>query len=95
MIDEECDALKDEWVNVVTFLILYAIFPENINQLYIPYLHSKKVYYLTVQKQTKNDSYLFQYEYPPDTSVNKPREWITHNWVMKNVGKSLGSTTNK
>ena len=88
LIDEKSGVLKDERGNVLTFLILYAIFPEKINQLYIPYLHSKKnALSYSTEEQTKNDSYLFQYEYPPDMSVNKPGEWITHSWVIKNAGR--------
>ena len=89
LIDEESGVLKEEWGNVLTFLILYAIFPEKINQLYIPYLHSKEntLSYNTTEEQTRNDRYLFQYEYPPDMNVHKPGEWVTHNWVIKNAGK--------
>lgn len=88
LIDEEKGVLKDEWGNVLTFLILYAIFPDEINQLYIAYLFSKeKAKFYSTEEQEKNDSYLFQYEYPPDMSIHKPGEWITHTWVIKNVGK--------
>ena len=83
------DVLKDEWGNVLTFLILYAIFPKEINQLYMPYFHNRreKVLSYSTEEEKKDDNYLFQYEYPPDMSIYKPGEWITHTWVIKNVGK--------
>lgn len=85
---EEQDALKGQWGNVLTFLILYVIFSEEINQLYMPYLCRKeKTLAYSKESQEKYDSYLFQYEYPPDMSIYKPGEQITHTWVVKNVGK--------
>lgn len=88
LIDEENNVLKNKWGNVLTFLILYVVFPEEINQLYIPYLYSKEnALSYSTEEQTKKDSYLFQYEYPPDMSVHKPSEWVTHTWVIKNAGK--------
>ena len=80
LIDEDSGVLKEAWGNVLTFLIFYAIFPEKINQLYIPYLHSKEnTLSYNTEEQTRKDSYLFQYEYPPDMNVHKPGEWVTHN----------------
>ncbi|HJD39878.1 MAG TPA: hypothetical protein H9913_07595 [Candidatus Blautia stercoripullorum] len=88
LIDEGSNTLKSEWGNMLTFLILYAIFPEEVNQLYIPYLYGKEnALSYGMEEKAKKDSYLFQYEYPPDMSVYKPNEWLTHTWVIKNVGK--------
>lgn len=83
------DVLKDKWGNVLTFLILYSIFPKEINQLYMPYFYNRREKALSssTEEEKKYDNYLFQYEYPPDMSIYKPGEWITHTWVIKNVGK--------
>lgn len=64
------------------------IFPQAMNQLYVPYLYriENEVPHDT-KERGKRDHSLFQYEYPPDMSVHKPGEWITHTWVMKNVGE--------
>ena len=88
LIEEEKNSLKEEWGNILAFWILYSIFPEEVNQLYVPYLYRKEneVSYDT-KEQGKRDYSLFQYEYPPDMSVHRPGEWITHTWVMKNAGE--------
>ena len=64
------------------------IFPQAMNQLYVPYLYriENEVPHDTKERGKREHS-LFQYEYPPDMSVHKPGEWITHTWVMKNVGE--------
>lgn len=85
---ENRNALKEEWGKALTFLILYAIFPEEINQLYMPYLYGKEnILSYNTEGLEKDDMYLFQYEYPSDMSIHKPGEWLTHTWVIKNVGK--------
>lgn len=88
LMEEGKNSLKAEWGNVLAFCILYSIFPEEVNQLYVPYLYriENKVPHDT-KERGKRDHSLFQYEYPPDMSVHKPGEWITHTWVMKNVGE--------
>lgn len=87
LIEEESDLLKEEWGNVLTFLILYAIFPEEVNQLYLPYLYRREGQFAdSAEERKKDDSYLFQYEYPPDMSVHRPGECLTHTWVVKNAG---------
>lgn len=52
------------------------IIPQQMNQIFF-----------RIEEQGKRDVSLFQYEYPPDMSVHKPGEWITHTWVMKNAGE--------
>lgn len=87
LFEKEGNVLKDAWGNMLTFLILFAIFPEEINQLYIPYLFQRENQLSdSIDEQGMNDSYLFQYEYPPDMSVHRPGEWLTHTWVIKNAG---------
>ena len=88
LMEEGKNSLKAEWGNVLAFWILYSIFPEEVNQLYVPYLYriENEVPHDT-KERGKRDHSLFQYEYPPDMSVHKPGEWITHTWVMKNVGE--------
>lgn len=88
LIEKEKNSLKEEWGNILAFWILYSIFPEEVNQLYVPYLYRKEheVNHDT-KEQGKRDYSLFQYEYPPDMSVHRPGEWITHTWVMKNAGE--------
>lgn len=88
LMEEGKNSLKAEWGNVLAFWILYSIFPEEVNQLYVPYLYriENEVPHDT-KERGKRDHSLFQYEYPPDMSVYKPGEWITHTWVMKNVGE--------
>lgn len=88
LIEEDKKSLKEEWGNVLAFWILYSIFPDEVNQLYVPYLYKKEneVNYDT-ENHGKRDLSLFQYEYPPDMSVHRPGEWITHTWVMKNAGE--------
>lgn len=84
----EDNCLRENWGNVLAFWILYSIFPEEVNQIYVSYLYRKEneaAY--DMKAQGKRDSSLFQYEYPPDMSVHKPGEWITHTWVMKNAGE--------
>lgn len=54
----------------------------------MPYLYRKENEVShDIEEQGKRDASLFQYEYPPDMSVHKPGEWITHTWVMKNAGE--------
>ena len=88
LMEEGKNSLKAEWGNVLAFWILYSIFPEEVNQLYVPYLYriENEVPHDT-KERGKRDHSLFQYEYPPNMSVHKPGEWITHTWVMKNVGE--------
>ncbi len=88
LIEKGKNSLKEEWGNILAFWILYSIFPEEVNQLYVPYLYRKEheVNHDT-KEQGKRDYSLFQYEYPPDMSVHRPGEWITHTWVMKNAGE--------
>lgn len=93
LIDEISGKLIPEWGNVLAFYILFAIFPEEVNQLYTLYLYQKENEREAVSEDEsshalkKDDKSLFQYEYPPDMSVHYPGEIITHTWVIKNVGK--------
>lgn len=92
LIDSDTGTLKQEWGNVLAFLFLFAVFPEEVNQLYTPYLYWKEneLSFQPEKKEEKNrkkDDALFQYEYPPDMSVYRPGELIHHTWVMKNVGE--------
>ncbi len=87
-IEEDKNSLKEEWGNILAFWILYSIFPEEVNQIYMPYLYRKENEVASdTKEQGKRDDSLFQYEYPPDMSVHRPGEWITHTWVMKNAGE--------
>lgn len=89
-IDERKGVLNEQWGNVLAFLILYILFPEEVNQLYMFYLYSKeKILEPVTQEQEKLDRSLFQYEFPPDMSLQKPKEWMTHTWVIKNVGRTI------
>lgn len=92
LIDINTGKLNREWGNVLAFLFLVAIFPEEVNQLYKPYLYWKEngISYQSEkrdEKKGKKDAALFQYEYPPDMSVYRPGELIHHTWVVKNVGE--------
>lgn len=92
LIDERSGRLKPEWGNVLTFYFIYALFPEEMNQLYIPYLYRKENELPLFPDGTgkcgeKRDNALFQYEYPPDMSVHYPGEIVTHTWILKNVGE--------
>lgn len=88
LMDEKTGGLKSEWGNVLAFLILYAIFPMDVNQLYGSYLYEKEVKpSALVEEPVPRDGYLFQSEYPPDMSVHRPGDMITHTWILKNVGE--------
>lgn len=91
LIDRKSCKLKKEWGIVLTFLFIYALFPEEINQLYIPYLYRRENDLALCsdenRKVEKVDRALFQYEYPPDMSVHYPGDILNHTWVMKNVGE--------
>lgn len=88
LMEEEGQVLKENWGNVLAFLLLYAIFPGEVNQLYVSYLHRKEnMVFHSAEEQQERDGSLFQYEYPPDMSVQRPGEWLTHTWVIKNVGE--------
>lgn len=90
LMDVETGSLKQEWGNVLTFLVLFSIFPEEVNQLYTPYLYWKENDMLSLTEERSNpkkDTALFQYEYPPDMSVHTPGELIRHTWIIKNTGE--------
>lgn len=91
LVDADTGDLKQEWGNVLAFLFLFAVFPEEVNQLYKPYLYWKEneISCHPENKEMndrKKDDVLFQYEYPPDMSIYRPGDLIHHTWVMKNVG---------
>lgn len=89
LLDTKTGKLKPEWGNVAAFLVLYAIFPTEVNQLYLPYLHKKENHFLLPEDREKKDLSLFLSEYPPDMGVYYPGEEITHTWILKNAGEVL------
>lgn len=94
LIDSATNRLKIKWGNVLTFYVLMAIFPEEINQIYVQYLyHQEQGAHLKEDEDnnnvTRKDCSLFQYEYPPDMSIVSPGEKINHTWVIKNAGDTL------
>ncbi len=91
LIDEISGKLKPEWGNVLAFYIVYAIFPEEVNQLYALYLYRIENGDILSEevsgREGRDDKSVFQYEYPPDMSVHYPGEMLSHTWIIKNVGK--------
>lgn len=91
LFDTETKQLKTKWENVLTFYVLLAIFPEEINQIYVQYIYNQELNMHPKEEEDDNrstgkDGVLFQYEYPPDMSIFSPGEKINHTWIMKNVG---------
>ena len=94
LFDDETNQLKTKWGNVLTFYVLLAILPEEINQIYVQYLYNQEQSAHLKEEEDSNgaaikDAALFQYEYPPDMSIVSPGEKINHTWVIKNVGDVL------
>ena len=94
LMDTETNRLKTKWENVLTFYVLLAIFPEEINQIYVQYIYKQEHNTHFKEEEDGNsstgkDGVLFQYEYPPDMSIVSPGEEINHTWIMKNVGNIL------
>lgn len=91
LINKETGEIKQEWGNILTFFILYAMFPKEINQLYASYLYRRgnEGLLLSEEKKSRKDEAKFQYEYPPDMSVFRAGEMITHTWGLKNTGETL------
>ena len=94
LFDSETNRLKTKWGNVLTFYVLMAILPEEINQIYVQYLYNQEQNSHFKEEEDSNgaaikDAALFQYEYPPDMSIVSPGEKINHTWVIKNVGDVL------
>ncbi len=94
LFDTETNQLKPKWGNVLTFYVLLAIFPEEINQIYIHYIYNQEQNMHLKEEEddnsaTRKDCALFQYEYPPDMSIVSPGEKINHTWIVKNVGDTL------
>ena len=94
LFDDETNQLKTKWGNVLTFYVLLAILPEEINQIYVQYLYNQEQSAQLKGEEESNgvaikDAALFQYEYPPDMSIVSPGEKINHTWVIKNVGDTL------
>ena len=94
LFDDETNQLKTKWRNVLTFYVLLAILPEEINQIYVQYLYNQEQSAHLKGEEESNDAAikdaaLFQYEYPPDMSIVSPGEKINHTWVIKNVGDVL------
>ena len=94
LFDDETNQLKTKWGNVLTFYVLLAILPEEINQIYVQYLYNQEQSAHLKGEEESNgaaikDVALFQYEYPPDMSIVSPGEKINHTWVIKNVGDTL------
>ena len=94
LFDDETNQLKTKWGNVLTFYVLLAILPEEINQIYVQYLYNQEQSAHLKEEEDSNgaaikDAALFQYEYPPDMSIVSPGEKINHTWVIKNVGNVL------
>lgn len=87
LLDTESGKIKPQWGNVAAFLVLYAIFPAEVNQLYFPYLYQKENEFLLSDEREKKDYSLFLSEYPPDMGVFYPGEEITHTWILKNAGE--------
>lgn len=90
LFDSATNRLKTKWGNVLTFYVLLAVFPEEINQIYVHYMYDQEhKIYLRQEGSlgvTRKDCSLFQYEYPPDMGIFTPGERINHTWVFKNVG---------
>ena len=94
LFDTETNRLKTKWENVLTFYVLMAIFPEEINQIYVKYIYNQEQHTRLKEEEdgnssTRKDGVLFQHEYPPDMSIVSPGERINHTWIMKNVGDTL------
>ena len=94
LFDTETNRLKTKWENVLTFYVLMAIFPEEINQIYVKYIYNQEQHTRLKEEEdgnssTRKDGALFQHEYPPDMSIVSPGERINHTWIMKNVGDTL------
>lgn len=89
LINVETGELKKEWGNVLAFFILYAIFPKEINQLYAPYLYKKENEGVMGEEESTKDEVKLQYEYPPDMSVFRAGEPVTHTWGLKNTGETI------
>lgn len=94
LFDTEANRLKTKWENVLTFYVLLAIFPKEINQIYVQYIYNREhnIHFKEEEdsnSSTEKDGILFQYEYPPDMGIVSPGEIINHTWVMKNVGNIL------
>lgn len=88
LIDEETGTLKPEWGKVLAFLVLYAIFPGEVNQLYGPYFYRRENESWNLAGEPDPcDRYLFQSEYPPDMGIYQPGEMVSHTWILKNVGE--------
>ena len=94
LFDTEANRLKTKWENVLTFYVLLAIFPKEINQIYVQYIYNQEHNIHFKEEEDSNsstgkDGILFQYEYPPDMGIVSPGEIINHTWIMKNVGNIL------
>ena len=94
LFDTKTNRLKTKWENVLTFYVLMAIFPEEINQIYVKYMYNQEQHTRLKEEEdgnssTRKDGVLFQHEYPPDMSIVSPGERINHTWIMKNVGDTL------
>ena len=94
LFDTQTNRLKTKWENVLTFYVLLAIFPEQINQIYVQYIYDQEQQTRLKEEEdgnssTRKDGVLFQHEYPPDMSIVLPGEKINHTWIMKNVGETL------
>ena len=94
LFDTETNQLKTKWENVLTFYTLLAIFPEEINQIYVKYIYNQEQHMRLQEEEdgnssTQKDGALFQHEYPPDMCIVSPGEKINHTWIMKNVGDTL------
>lgn len=76
---------------IFTFLFLYALFPEEINQIYAPYLFQKENGILVSkrERQDAKDDSLFLSEYPPDMSIHRPGEILCHTWMIRNAGEVI------
>ncbi len=94
LVDSKTKRLKTNWENVVTFYVLLALFPEEINQIYMQYLYHLEYNTPPMEEEAykaalKKDCALFQYEYPPDMCIVSPGEKINHTWIVKNVGETV------
>lgn len=87
LLDTKSGKLKPEWGNVAAFTVLYAIFPTEVNQLYLPYLYKKENQFFLSKEREGKDYSRFLSEYPPDMGVYYPGDEITHTWLLKNAGE--------
>lgn len=91
LINGQTGELKQDCWNTMAFLLLYAMFPGEINQIYMSYIYKVENQFLFLEKEKlwQEDDSLFQNEFPPDMGIYKAGEEICHSWVIKNTGSMV------